>query len=168
MRNKIPRVPVREQDPVERAKNFEEVSYGYNAEEAMLEASRCLGCKNPSCVVECPVNIQIPQFIYEVEQGNFEKAAEIIARDSSLPAVCGRVCPQESQCEGVCILGVKKEPVAIGKLERFVADWSRQKGIKFTDKLPSNGKKVAVIGSGPAGIACATDLAKLGYEVTIF
>ena len=168
MRNKIPRVPVREQDPVERGKNFEEVSYGYNAEEAMLEASRCLGCKNPSCVVECPVNIQIPQFIYEVEQGNFEKAAEIIARDSSLPAVCGRVCPQESQCEGVCILGVKKEPVAIGKLERFVADWSRQRGIKFTDKLPSNGKKVAVIGSGPAGIACATDLAKLGYEVTIF
>lgn len=168
MRNKIPRVPVREQDPAERRKNFEEVCYGYDPQEAMLEASRCLGCKKPSCVVECPVNIQIPQFIYEVEQGNFEKAAEIIARDSSLPAVCGRVCPQESQCEGVCILGVKGEPVAIGKLERFVADWSRQKGIKFTDKLPSNGKKVAVIGSGPAGIACATDLAKLGYEVTIF
>lgn len=168
MRNKIPRVAVREQDSAERRKNFEEVCYGYDPQEAMLEASRCLGCKKPSCVVECPVNIQIPQFIYEVEQGNFEKAAEIIARDSSLPAVCGRVCPQESQCEGVCILGVKGEPVAIGKLERFVADWSRQKGIKFTDKLPSNGKKVAVIGSGPAGIACATDLAKLGYEVTIF
>jgi len=168
MRNKIPRVPVREQDPNERVKNFSEVCYGYNEEEAMLEASRCLGCKNPSCVKDCPVNIQIPQFIYEVEMGNFEKAAEIIARDSSLPAVCGRVCPQETQCEGKCILGVKGEPVAIGKLERFVADWSRARGIKFTDRKPLNGKKVAVIGSGPAGVACATDLAKMGYDVTIF
>ncbi len=168
MRNKIPRVPVREQDPNERVKNFSEVCYGYNEEEAMLEASRCLGCKKPACVTDCPVNIQIPQFIYEVEMGNFEKAAQIIANDSSLPAVCGRVCPQETQCEGKCILGVKGEPVAIGKLERFVADWSRSKGIKFTERKPLNGKKVAVIGSGPAGVACATDLAKMGYDVTIF
>lgn len=134
----------------------------------MLEASRCLGCKKPACVTDCPVNIQIPQFIYEVEMGNFEKAAQIIANDSSLPAVCGRVCPQETQCEGKCILGIKGEPVAIGKLERFVADWSRSKGIKFTERKPLNGKKVAVIGSGPAGVACATDLAKMGYDVTIF
>lgn len=168
MRNKIPRVAVREQDPSIRIHNFAEVCHGYNQEEAMLEASRCLGCKNPTCVAECPVNIQIPDFIYQVELGNFEEAAKIIAKDSSLPAVCGRVCPQESQCEGACILGVKKEPVAIGKLERFVADWSRERGIKFTDKEASTGHKVAVIGSGPAGIACATDLAKLGHDVTIF
>lgn len=168
MRNKIPRVPVREQDPQERVKNFSEVCYGYNLEEAMLEASRCLGCKNPACVTACPVNIQIPNFIYQVELGNIEEAARIISNDSSLPAVCGRVCPQESQCEGACILGIKKEPVAIGKLERFVADWSRDNNVKFTEREPSNGKKVAVIGSGPAGLACATDLAKLGYDVTIF
>ncbi len=168
MRNKIPRVPVREQDPQERVKNFSEVCYGYNLEEAMLEASRCLGCKNPACVTDCPVNIQIPNFIYQVELGNIEEAARIISNDSSLPAVCGRVCPQESQCEGACILGIKKEPVAIGKLERFVADWSRDNNVKFTERESSNGKKVAVIGSGPAGLACATDLAKFGYDVTIF
>ncbi|MFA7181055.1 MAG: NADPH-dependent glutamate synthase, partial [Bacteroidales bacterium] len=168
MKNKIPRVPVREQDPVARIGNFQEVCYGYNEQEAMLEASRCLDCKNPKCIVNCPVNIQIPQFLHEVEKGNFEEAARIIAMDSSLPAVCGRVCPQESQCEGACILGVKNEPVAIGKLERFVADWSREHGVRFTSKEPSNGFKVAVIGSGPAGIACATDLAKMGYDVTIF
>ncbi|MFA7135163.1 MAG: NAD(P)-binding protein, partial [Bacteroidales bacterium] len=168
MRNKIPRVPVRDQDPQERVKNFEEVCFGYNLQEAMLEASRCLGCKNPACVAACPVNIQIPNFIYQVELGNIEEAASIISKDSSLPAVCGRVCPQESQCEGACILGIKKEPVSIGKLERFVADWSRENNVKFTNREPLNGKKVAVIGSGPAGIACATDLAKLGYLVTIF
>jgi glutamate synthase (NADPH/NADH) small chain len=168
MRNKIPRVPVREQDPAVRIKNFDEVCYGYNEEEARLEASRCLGCKKPSCIGQCPVSIQIPQIILEVENGNFEKAAAIIAKDSSLPAVCGRVCPQETQCEGACILGVKGEPVAIGKLERFVADWAREKGICFSSSANLNGKKVAVIGSGPAGLACSADLAKLGYQVTIF
>lgn len=168
MANRIPRVPVREQDPKARAANFEEVCYGYNAEEAMLEASRCLQCKRPACMNACPVSIKIPFFIAEVAKGNFEEAARIIAIDSSLPAVCGRVCPQETQCEGACVLGIKGEPVAIGKLERFVADWSRMHDIKFTDKAPSNGIKVAVVGSGPSGLACATDLAKLGYDVTIF
>ena len=168
MKNKVDRVAVREQDPLVRARNFEEVSYGYNEEEAMLEASRCFGCKKPSCVKDCPVSIKIPQFIYEIELGNFENAAAIVAEDSSLPAVCGRVCPQESQCEGSCILGVKGEPVSIGKLERFIADWSRAKGLKFTDRKEFNGKRVAVVGSGPAGLACASDLAKMGYKVTIF
>ncbi len=168
MRNKIPRVAVREQDPLVRATNYEEVSYGYNQEEAVLEASRCLDCKNPRCVPACPVAIDIPKFIREIENGDFYKASEIIARDSSLPSVCGRVCPQESQCEGSCILGVKGEAVAIGKLERFIGDWSRENGVQFTEKAPLNGKKVAIIGSGPAGLACATDLAKLGYDITIF
>ncbi len=168
MANRIPRVPVREQDPKVRATNFEEVCYGYNKEEAMTEASRCLNCKKPGCVSKCPVNIQIPDFIAKVGEGDFAAAAEIIARDSSLPAVCGRVCPQETQCEGKCILGVKGEPVAIGKLERFVADWSRENGGVAVEKAPSNGKKVAIVGSGPSGLACAADLAKLGYEVTIF
>ena len=168
MANKIPRVPVREQDPKVRATNFEEVCYGYNVEEAQLEASRCLNCKNPRCVGACPVSVKIPQFISEVTAGNFTRAAEIIAEDSSLPAVCGRVCPQETQCEGSCILGIKGEPVAIGKLERFVADWSRENGGVKPVVAPANGHKVAVIGSGPAGLACASDLAKLGYEVTVF
>ena len=168
MANKIPRVPVREQDPKVRAANFEEVCYGYNVEEAQLEASRCLNCKNPRCVGACPVSVKIPQFISEVTAGNFTRAAEIIAEDSSLPAVCGRVCPQETQCEGSCILGIKGEPVAIGKLERFVADWSRENGGVKPVVAPANGHKVAVIGSGPAGLACASDLAKLGYEVTVF
>ena len=168
MANKIPRVPVREQDPKVRATNFEEVCYGYNIEEARLEASRCLNCKNPRCVGACPVSVKIPQFISEVAAGNFTRAAEIIAEDSSLPAVCGRVCPQETQCEGSCILGIKGEPVAIGKLERFVADWSRENGGVKPVVAPANGHKVAVIGSGPAGLACASDLAKLGYEVTVF
>ena len=168
MANKIPRVPVREQDPKVRATNFEEVCYGYNVEEAQLEASRCLNCKNPRCVGACPVSVKIPQFISEVAAGNFTRAAEIIAEDSSLPAVCGRVCPQETQCEGSCILGIKGEPVAIGKLERFVADWSRENGGVKPVVAPANGHKVAVIGSGPAGLACASDLAKLGFDVTVF
>ena len=168
MANKIPRVPVREQDPKVRATNFEEVCYGYNVEEAQLEATRCLHCKNPRCVAACPVSVKIPNFIAQVAAGNFAAAASVIAEDSSLPAICGRVCPQETQCEGSCILGVKGEPVAIGKLERFVADWSRENGGTKPEVAPSNGHKVAVIGSGPAGLACASDLAKLGYGVTIF
>lgn len=162
------RVPVREQDPKVRAHNFEEVCYGYDEEEAVLEASRCLNCRNPRCVSQCPVGIRIPEFIANVKAGAFKEAGRVIARDSSLPAVCGRVCPQETQCEGSCILGVKGEPVAIGKLERFVADWNREKGGIAVEKAPSNGIKVAVVGSGPSGLACATDLARMGYEVTIF
>ncbi|MBO5471211.1 MAG: NADPH-dependent glutamate synthase [Bacteroidales bacterium] len=168
MAARIPRVPVREQDPKVRATNFEEVCYGYNVEEAQLEATRCLHCKNPRCVAACPVSVNIPNFIAQVAAGNFAEAAAVIAEDSSLPAVCGRVCPQETQCEGSCILGVKGEPVAIGKLERFVADWSRENGGVKPVVAPANGHKVAVIGSGPAGLACASDLAKLGYEVTVF
>ena len=168
MANKIPRVPVREQDPAVRAHNFQEVCYGYNEQEAVLEASRCLNCKKPRCVEACPVSIQIPAFISKVAAGDIREAARIISQDSSLPAVCGRVCPQETQCEGSCILGVKGEPVAIGKLERFVADWSRHNGVRFADKAPANGIKVAVVGSGPAGLACASDLARWGYEVTVF
>ncbi|WP_101772934.1 NADPH-dependent glutamate synthase [Peptostreptococcus faecalis] len=162
------RVPVREQDPKIRATNFEEVSYGYNAEEAMEESKRCLNCKKPRCVEGCPVSIDIPGFIKEVQEGDFEKAAKVIAVSSSLPAVCGRVCPQESQCEGKCVVGIKGEPVSIGKLERFVADWSRENDIDLTGDIEKNGIKVAVIGSGPAGLACAGDLAKMGYDVTIF
>jgi len=168
MANKIARVPAREQDPKVRATNFEEVCYGYNAEEAMLEASRCLHCKNPRCTAACPVGINIPDFIAGVLDGDFGKAADIIAQDSSLPAVCGRVCPQENQCEGSCILGIKGESVAIGKLERFVGDWSRENRPVQTSERETNGRKVAILGSGPAGLACANDLAKLGYDVTIF
>ena len=168
MANKIPRVPVREQDPKVRATNFEEVCYGYNEQEAQLEATRCLNCKNPRCVAACPVSVKIPSFISLVAAGDFAGAAAVIAEDSSLPAICGRVCPQETQCEGSCILGIKGESVAIGKLERFVADWSRENGGVKPVVAPANGHKVAVIGSGPAGLACASDLAKLGYDVTIF
>ena len=197
MANKIDRVPVREQDPKVRATNFEEVCYGYNEQEAMLEATRCLHCKNPRCVGACPVGVKIPDFIALVKDGDFAGAAAKIAEDSSLPAVCGRVCPQETQCEGSCVLGVKGQSVAIGKLERFVADWNRDSasaatapensatlGLEggpqtkcrggaseasvFTGQSPRSAKKVAIIGSGPAGLACAADLAKLGYDVTIF
>ena len=170
MANKIDRVPVREQDPKVRATNFEEVCYGYNKEEAMLEASRCLNCKKPRCMDACPVGIKIPNFISEVLKGDFNKAYEVISEDSSLPAICGRVCPQETQCEGSCILGVKGQPVSIGKLERFVADFHRENSKdEPSKKAPeSNGIKVAVIGSGPSGLACASDLAKMGYSVTIF
>lgn len=191
MAQRIPRVPVREQDPKVRAHNFEEVCYGYNLEEATTEASRCLHCKNPRCVQACPVSVKIPEFIAKVAAVDIAGAAAIIAEDSSLPAVCGRVCPQESQCEGSCILGVKGEPVAIGKLERFVADYTAAEcidtstgsvstpvtepveGTESTEatttlRQAKNPAKVAIIGSGPAGLACASDLAKKGYDVTIF
>ena len=167
MANKIPRVPVREQDAKLRATNFEEVCYGYNVEEAQLEATRCLDCKNPRCVAACPVGIQIPRFIAHLTEGNIAAAAEVIGKDSSLPSICGRVCPQESQCEGSCILGIKGESVAIGKLERFVGDWQLENG-RPAIEIEKKGHKVAVVGSGPAGLACASDLAKMGYEVTIF
>ena len=206
MANRIPRVPAREQDPKVRAHNFDEVCYGYNLEEAQLEASRCLHCKNPRCVAACPVAVKIPDFIERIVAGDIAGAAAKIAEDSSLPAVCGRVCPQESQCEGSCVLGVKFEPVSIGKLERFVADWtfaqvagsegdpSSTVSLRSTPPIAGDGplplsvprvaavsegspsepaasaskRKVAIIGSGPAGLACATDLAKAGYDVTIF
>ena len=168
MAQRIPRVPVREQDPKVRAHNFEEVCYGYNLEEATTEASRCLHCKNPRCVQACPVSVKIPDFIAKVAVGDIDGAAAIIAEDSSLPAVCGRVCPQESQCEGSCILGVKGEPVAIGKLERFVADYTAETKATTEPAEVTGGTKVAIIGSGPAGLACASDLAKKGYDVTIF
>lgn len=167
MANKIPRVPVREQDAKVRATNFEEVCYGYNVEEAQLEATRCLDCKNPRCVAACPVGIQIPRFIERLREGDMRGAADIISADSSLPSICGRVCPQETQCEGACILGIKGESVAIGKLERFVGDWQLENG-RVAQKVEKNGHKVAIVGSGPSGLACASDLAKMGYEVTIF
>ncbi|WP_346699713.1 NADPH-dependent glutamate synthase [uncultured Alistipes sp.] len=168
MANKIPRVPVREQDPAIRATNFEEVCYGYNQEEALLEASRCLRCKKPRCVEACPVGINIPEFIAALHEGKLQEAADIISEDSSLPSICGRVCPQETQCEGSCILGIKGEPVAIGKLERFVGDWKLEHGTAAKATAARNGRKVAVIGSGPAGLACASDLARMGYGVKIF
>lgn len=164
----LKKVPVREQEAKERARNFAEVCYGYNEEEAVSEAERCLGCKNAKCVQGCPVKIDIPAFIKEVKERRFEDAAKTIAKASALPAVCGRVCPQESQCEGKCIRGIKGEAVSIGKLERFVADWSRENGFVPKADGEKKGKKVAVIGSGPAGLTCAGDLAKLGYGVTIF
>ena len=162
------KIPVREQDAAVRATNFEEVCLGYNMEEAMAEASRCINCKNAQCVKGCPVSINIPGFIEQVKEGNFEAAYQIISESSALPAVCGRVCPQESQCEGKCIRGIKGDPISIGKLERFVADWARENGIKPEGAKEKLGKKVAVIGSGPAGLTCAGDLAKMGYDVTIF
>ena len=162
------RVPISEQDPKVRATNFEEVCLGYTEEEAVEEAGRCLNCKKPMCVGGCPVSINIPAFIEQVKERNFERAYEIISESSALPAVCGRVCPQESQCEGKCIRGVKGEAVAIGKLERFVADWARENGIKPKNTSTPNGHKVAVIGSGPSGLTAAGDLAKLGYDVTVF
>lgn len=168
MANRIPRVPVREQDPAVRATNFEEVCLGYSLEEATFEATRCLHCKNPRCVGACPVGVRIPDFISLVASGDIPGAAAKIAEDSSLPAICGRVCPQETQCEGSCILGVKGEPVAIGKLERFVADWSRENALPVAATCDRGGRKVAVVGSGPSGLACAADLAKMGCDVTIF
>lgn len=166
--DRMKKVPISEQDPKVRAKNFKEVCLGYTEEEAVQEASRCLNCKNPRCVTMCPVSIAIPEFIQHVKNREFEEAARTIAKYSALPAVCGRVCPQELQCESTCVLGIKGEAVAIGKLERFVADWTRENNVDITETKPRNGKKVAVIGSGPAGLTCAGDLAKDGYDVTIF
>ena len=168
MADVLKKVPVREQAPKVRATNFEEVCLGYNKEEAMEEANRCLGCKKAKCMEGCPVSINIPGFVHEVKEGNFEKAYQIIGESSALPAVCGRVCPQETQCEGKCIRGLKGEAVSIGKLERFVDDWAKENGIKPVPAAQKNGHKVAVIGSGPSGLTCAGDLAKMGYDVTIF
>ena len=162
------KVPVREQAPDVRNKNFDEVCLGYNEEEAVLEASRCINCKNAQCIKGCPVSINIPAFVHEVKEKNFEAAYKIIGQSSALPAVCGRVCPQESQCEGKCIRGIKGEAISIGKLERFVANWARQNQIKPEKSTEKKNKKVAVIGSGPSGLTCAGDLAKMGYDVTIF
>ncbi|MGN0240628.1 MAG: NAD(P)-binding protein, partial [Candidatus Weimeria sp.] len=162
------RVPIAEQEPQVRAHNFEEVCLGYTEDEAVEEAKRCLNCKNPRCVGGCPVSINIPAFIHAVTERDFKKAYEIISESSSLPAVCGRVCPQETQCEGQCIRGIKGDAVAIGKLERFVADWARENGIHPQPPKQKNGHKVAVIGSGPSGLTCAGDLAKMGYDVTIY
>ena len=164
----LKKVPVREQAPDVRNHNFEEVCLGYNKEEAVEEAARCLNCKNAQCVKGCPVSINIPEFIHNVKEGNIEEAYRVIGQSSALPAICGRVCPQESQCEGKCIRGIKGEAVSIGKLERFVADWARENDIKPEKAASKNGKRVAVIGSGPSGLTCAGDLAKLGYDVTIF
>ena len=168
MANMMKKIPVREQDAKERACNFEEVCLGYNADEAVAEAQRCLNCKNAHCVQGCPVSINIPGFVEKVKEGDFAAAYQVISESSALPAVCGRVCPQESQCEGKCIRGIKGEAVSIGKLERFVADWARENNIRPVGAAEKKGKKVAVIGSGPAGLTCAGDLAKMGYDVTIF
>ena len=168
MADMMKKVPVREQDAKERACNFEEVCLGYNADEAVAEAQRCLNCKNAHCVQGCPVSINIPGFVEKVKEGDFAAAYQVISESSALPAVCGRVCPQESQCEGKCIRSIKGEAVSIGKLERFVADWARENNIRPVGAAEKKGKKVAVIGSGPAGLTCAGDLAKMGYDVTIF
>lgn len=162
------RVKMREQNPLERAKNFREVSLGYNEEEALKESQRCLGCKKAKCMEGCPVAVNIPSFISFIKEGKFEEAAKELTKYNSLPAICGRVCPQESQCEGKCVLGIKSEPVAIGRLERFVADYARENSIKLLEKSKESLEKVAIIGSGPAGLTCAGELAKLGYDVTIF
>jgi glutamate synthase (NADPH/NADH) small chain len=168
-KEKIPRQPMPEQAPEDRARNFEEVPYGYTEQIAILEASRCLNCKKPRCVAGCPVNVNIPGFIALVQEGKFIEAAWKLKEQNALPAVCGRVCPQEEQCEKLCVLGVKGEPVAIGRLERFVADYERNSGnIKVPEMPPKTGKKVAVIGAGPAGLTVAGDLIKLGHEVTVF
>lgn len=162
------KLPMPEQDPKVRARNFEEVSYGYTEEMAIEEAQRCLNCKHMPCVSGCPVNVQIPKFISLIAQGKFADACSAIKETSALPAVCGRVCPQETQCEAKCVRGIKGEPVAIGRLERFAADWDMKNGKHEIEKPVSNGHKVAVIGAGPAGLTCAGDLAKKGYDVTIF
>lgn len=164
----LEKVKMPEQDPKERARNFKEVTLGYTKEMAMEEASRCLNCKNKPCVAGCPVGVKIPEFISEIAEGNIEKAYEIITSTNSLPAVCGRVCPQENQCEGKCVRGIKGEPVGIGRLERFAADCMMKEEQTETELPVSNNHKVAVVGAGPSGLTCAGDLAKLGYKVTIF
>jgi len=166
--DKMKRIPIEEQDPKIRATNFEEVCLGYTEDEAVKEATRCLNCKKPMCVTKCPVAIDIPGFIKHVKNKEFAKAVKVIAKYSALPAVCGRVCPQETQCESKCILGIKGDAIAIGKLERFVGDYSRQHNVDLSETKPKNGIKVAVVGSGPSGLTCAGDLAKAGYDVTIF
>ena len=160
--------PMPTQAPEVRAHNFDEVALGYTEETALNEALRCLNCKNHPCVTGCPVNIHIPEFIAKIQEGDFEGAYQVIQQSSSLPAVCGRVCPQETQCESKCVRGIKGEPVGIGRLERFVADWHNAHATQLPDPVPSNGHKVAVVGSGPSGLTCAGDLAKKGYEVTVF
>ena len=162
------KVPMPEQDPKVRARNFQEVTLGYTEDMAVEEAGRCLGCKNPKCVEGCPVNVRIPEFIAKVRERDFKAAYEIITSTNALPALSGRVCPQETQCESKCVRGIKGEPVAIGRLERFVADWYRENVNAMPEKVPSNGMKVAVVGSGPAGLTCASDLAKKGYQVSVF
>lgn len=164
----LKRNPMPTQEPLVRARNFREVAMGYSEEAALNEALRCLNCKNMPCVTGCPVNIHIPAFIEKVREGDFEGAYEIISKTSSLPAVCGRVCPQETQCESKCIRGIKGEPVAIGRLERFVADWHNEHSASAPTVPEGNGKKVAVVGSGPSGLTCAGDLAKKGYKVTVY
>lgn len=166
--NNLERIRVREQEPSVRAKNFDEVCFGYDIDEAIGEAQRCLSCKNAPCAKGCPVGIDIPSFIKRVKEGDVEGAYLVISQNSSLPAICGRVCPQESQCEGKCVRGIKGEPIAIGKLERFCADYATERGLVLSDAPSNNGIKVAVIGSGPSGLACAGDLRKLGYDVTVF
>jgi len=161
-------VPMREQDPAVRVHNFDEVPFGYTPEEAMEEAARCLGCKKAPCMQGCPVGVDIPTFIRQVKEGDFRGAVRTIKAANNLPAICGRVCPQETQCQGVCTLGRKFEPVAIGRLERFVADWERTQGVEIPEVGAPTGFRVAVIGSGPAGLACAADLRRMGHEVTIF
>ena len=166
--DRMKRIPIMEQDAKVRATNFEEVCLGYTEEEAVQEASRCLNCKNKPCTSKCPVAINIPEFIHEISERNFAEAAKVLNKYTALPAVCGRVCPQELQCESKCVLGIKGEAVAIGKLERFVADWARVNNVDLTGDIEKKNKKVAVIGSGPSGITCAGELAKKGYDVTIF
>jgi glutamate synthase (NADPH/NADH) small chain len=166
--DRMKRTPIQEQDPKVRATNFQEVCLGYTEEEAVQEASRCLNCKNKPCVSKCPVSIDIPEFVHHVKEKEFAEAAKALDKYTALPAVCGRVCPQELQCESKCVLGIKGEAVAIGKLERFVADWSRNNDVDLTQEVEKKDKRVAVIGSGPAGITCAGELAKMGYDVTVF
>ena len=164
----LTKVAMPERDPKERSTNFEEVAMGYTEEMALEEAARCLSCKNMPCVSGCPVNVKIPEFIALVQEGKFIEAYEKIKETNSLPAICGRVCPQENQCEGKCVRGIKGQPVGIGRLERFCADYAMTHGYESKQEIVKNGRKVAIIGSGPAGLSCAGDMAKKGYDVTIF